>query len=151
MTGVQTCALPIYFKIIGTEQRTNREVVEFVCAESPFGAVILNPKAGSTAKFEGMDCIGAKGVGINCTVNSKDAILAGLKPILSNVGKTCDPTDYRVLGPGSSDGEIVEVKCSAAQEGYIIDVPADRAKSIKTMTCTQAAKGYDTCAIPGNK
>lgn len=141
---------PKDFKIIGTENSTNREVVEFACAESPFGIVILNPKAGSTAKFRGMDCIGAKGVGISCTVNSKAQILAALKPILTAVGKTCEPTDYAVLGPGDTDGEVVEVKCDAGQEGYVLDLPANRAKTIQTLSCTQAARGVNRCTIAGN-
>jgi hypothetical protein len=142
---------PTDVRIVGSESGTNRDVIEIVCPERPFGLMILNPKAGSTASFRSFDCIGAKQAGIECQLMKKEEVLAKLKPILTAVGKTCDPTDYRVSGPGDTDGEVIEVKCSAGQEGYVIDVPANRAKTIKTLSCTQAARGIDPCTLPGNK
>lgn len=127
----------------------HRELVEFACPEQAWGLVALVPPAGSSAKFEQMDCISAKERAYDCGLTTKATILGLLKPILAAVGKTCDPTDYKVLGPGDL-GDSVEVKCSAGQSGYVVDLPVGRAKTAKTVTCAQAKGGVNECTIPGN-
>jgi hypothetical protein len=136
------------FKDVGHDS-AQRELVEFKCPEHAWGLVALIPAAGTSAKFETMDCISAKERAYDCTLTDKAAILANLKPILTAVGKTCDPTDYKVLGPGDF-GDTVEVKCSAGQGGFVVDLPPGRAKTAKTMTCVQAKGGVNECTIPGN-
>ncbi len=137
-------------KIIGKETKAGRDVIEFKCPEQAYGLVAMIPGAGSTAKFESMDCLTAAVRALKCTLNDKAAILTKLQGILTAVDKVCTPSDYKVLGPGDTDGELVEIKCGAGESGYVVDLPANRAKTIKTMTCVQAARGYNKCEIPGN-
>jgi hypothetical protein len=137
------------FHQLGTETRSKRDVVEFKCPERPWGLVALFPQAGSASKFEQMDCITAAVRAVTCTLLDKTVALGKLKAILTAVDKVCDPTDYKVIGPGDF-GEVVEVKCSAGQSGYVVDLPAGRAATKKTMSCAQAKGGINECTIPGN-
>ncbi|MBS0295563.1 MAG: hypothetical protein JSR45_04570 [Proteobacteria bacterium] len=142
---------PTDFRVIGKEPRTKRDVVEFRCPEQPAGLLTLILTPGATGKFEKMDCFTAKERGLDCALTSKAELLARLKPILTAIDKVCTPTDYRMVSPDDGDGDIVEVKCSAGESGYILDLPGNRAKTIKTLSCAQAAKGnVDKCEIPGN-
>lgn len=136
------------FHDIGLES-SKRELVEFKCPEHPWGLVALFPQSGSTAKFEQMDCISAGIRAVKCTLLDQTVVLAKLKDILGAVGKTCDPTEYKVIGPGDF-GDTIEVKCGAGQPGFVLDIPASRAKTAKTMTCAQAKGGINECTIPGN-
>jgi hypothetical protein len=141
---------PTDFRVIGKEPRTQRDVVEFKCPEQSAGLLTLIVGAGSTGRFEKMDCFTAKERGLECALTTKAELLTRLTPILVAIEKKCTPTDYRMVGPGETDGDILEVKCSAGEQGYILDLPASRAKTIKTLSCTQAARGLDKCEIPGN-
>ncbi len=137
--------------IIGKDPRTKRDVVEFKCPEQPWGLVAVIPGAGATGQFEHYDCIGAQERTVDCTLNKKSDILNNFKPILTAIEKVCEPVDYKAHGPDDGDGDEVEVKCGGGQPGYILDLPATREKTIKTLTCEQAGRGDDKCIIPGNK
>lgn len=142
---------PTDFRVIGKEPRTKRDVVEFRCPEQPTGLLTLIVTAGATGKFEKMDCFTAKERGLDCSLTTKAELLSHLKPILTAIDKVCTPTEYRMISPDDGDGDIVEVKCSAGESGYILDLPGNRAKTIKTLSCAQAARGnVDKCEIPGN-
>ena len=136
--------------IYGKDQRTNRDIVEFKCPEQPFGLVAVIPGAGATGKFEHYDCLGAAGRTIVCQLTSKSEILAKLKPIFVAIERPCDPQDFAMHGPDEGDGDYVEVKCGAGQGGFIIDLPENRAKTIKTIPCENANKGDDKCLLPGD-
>jgi hypothetical protein len=113
--------------------------------------VAVIPVAGATGQFEHYDCLGASERTVDCNLTKKEQLLANLKPILTAIEKVCEPVDYRMHGPDDGDGDVVEVKCGGGQQGYILDLPASRAKTIKTLSCEQAARGDDKCIIPGNK
>ncbi|HWE44662.1 MAG TPA: hypothetical protein VG407_01430 [Caulobacteraceae bacterium] len=136
--------------IYGKDKRTNRDIVEFKCPEQPFGVVAVIPGAGSTGKFDHYDCLGAAERALDCQLTPKKELLARLKPILVAIGKTCEPTDFAMHGPDDGDGDLVEVKCGGGQPGYILDLPPDRSKTIKTIPCAIAARGEDKCTIAGN-
>jgi hypothetical protein len=138
------------FRVVGRENAANRDVVEFRCPERPAGLIAMIPGSGSTAKFEQMDCFSAGGRSLTCELTDKPAMLAMLKKILTAVDKVCDPSEFRVVGADETDGDYVEVKCGAGQQGYVVDLPPSRAKTNKTLTCTQAARGINKCTIPGN-
>jgi hypothetical protein len=142
---------PTDFTVIGKEPRTGRDAVEFKCPEQPNGLVALIPGAGATGKFESFDCFGASERTVECSLTKKPILLGNLKTILTAIEKTCEPTEFQVHGPDDTDGDLVEVKCAAGQSGYILDLPPDRSKTIKTLSCEQASRGYDKCMIAGNK
>jgi hypothetical protein len=125
-------------------------VVEFNCAEQPWGLVAVIPAAGGAGKFEHYDCLGAAERAIDCQLTSKKDILEKLKPIFAVIERPCDPQAFQMHGPDEGDGDYVEVKCGKGQGGFILDLPANRAKTIKTLTCEEANRTDDKCMIPGN-
>jgi hypothetical protein len=147
-----TCNFGTNYQLLGKEPKTGRDVVEFSCpAEHPAGlvAMIVGPTA--HGKFEAYDCFGARFLGTECSLTKKQQLLANLKPVFAAIQRTCDPVDYQVHYPDDAgNGSIVEVKCGGGQPGFILDLPMDAPKTIKTLTCEIAARGDDKCQIPGN-
>jgi hypothetical protein len=136
--------------IYGKEPATKRDVVEFKCAEQPWGLVAVIPGAGATGRFEHYDCLSAAERTIVCQLTTKAEILAKFVPILTAIEKQCEPTEFQMHGPDETDGDYVEVKCGKGQSGYILDLPADRSKTKRTLSCEQAGRTDDKCMIPGN-
>lgn len=136
--------------IYGKEPSTKRDVVEFKCPEQPFGVVAVIPGAGATGRFEHYDCLSALERTIDCQLTTKKEILEKFKPIFAAIQRPCDPQAFQMHGPDEGDGDYVEVKCAAGQGGFILDLPANRLKTIKTIPCENANKGDDKCLIPGD-
>ncbi len=136
--------------IYGKEPSTKRDVVEFKCPEQPFGLVAVIPGAGATGRFEHYDCLSALERTIVCQLTPPKEILDKLKPIFTAIERPCDPVAFQMHGPDEGDGDYVEVKCGPGQGGFIIDLPANRSKTKKTIPCDIANKGDDKCIIPGN-
>ena len=125
--------------------------MEFKCPEQPFGLVALIPGPGATGKFEHYDCLGAAERTIVCQLTTKAEILNKFRPILTAIEKQCDPSEFQMHGPDEGDGgDYVEVKCGKDQSGYILDLPPDRSKTKRTLSCEQAGRTDDKCMIAGN-
>jgi hypothetical protein len=143
---------PTESKVQGNDARTNRDAVEFKCANKPFGLLAMIPAPGSTGKFAALDCLSAKAqFAVDCTLTPKPALLAGFKTILTAIDKVCTPTDFLMVGPDDGDGDLVEIKCGPGESGYVLDLPASRAKTIKTLTCEMEGRSGNPCLIAGNK
>ena len=136
--------------IYGKEPKTNRDLVEFKCPEQPFGLIAVIPGAGATGRFEHYDCLGAAERTIECQLTTKKEILEKFKPIFAAIDRPCDPQAFQMHSPDEGDGDYVEVKCGPGQGGFILDLPANRSKTIKTIPCENANKGDDKCTIPGD-
>lgn len=139
------------FRLIGTDTRNNREVVEFACSDRPSGLVIFVPAA-ANGKFEAMDCITSTLYAARCELTPRTALHTVLANAITAGGKACQVSDFRVLGPSAEpDGEVLEVACGAGEPGYITDVPASRVKYRRAQTCAvSASRGGDRCTLAGN-
>lgn len=144
----QSCAMT-GFRRIGFEERNKRDVVELGCSDRAAGMVAFVPASGAP---QVMDCLTAESRALKCELTPRASIQAVLTAALTASGKTCDVVNYKVLGPSTGDGEVVEVACSGGEKkGYIVDLPASRAKANKTLTCQQAlTRPDDKCALPEN-
>ena len=136
--------------IYGKEPSSKRDVVEFKCPEQTFGVVAVIPGPGATGRFEHFDCLSALERTIECQLTTKKDILEKFKPIFAAIQRPCDPVAFQMHGPDEGDGDYVEVKCGPGQGGFILDLPANRLKTIKTIPCENANKGDDKCLIPGD-
>jgi hypothetical protein len=140
---------PQDYREIGEETGFKRSVIEFKCPERPAGLVAFIPQAGSTKKFESMDCLTAEGRNLKCSFASREAILAMLEQSVKAGGKTCGVTGYNIHGP-SMNGDIVEVACTGMR-GWVMDLPTARGKPALIEDCKRAALSGDRCVMAENK
>jgi hypothetical protein len=143
------------FNVIGTQESSKRDYVEFKCPEHPWGLVGFVPQAGSTAGVSVTDCFLVKTRNRTCTITTDDMLKAQLDKLikLAEPKKGCDIKDVKYLGESSGveGGLIAEIAC-VNKRGYIVVVEKDR-NSISLATPCHIAKAHkdpQQCTIAGN-
>lgn len=152
--GGYPCTVKDY-EVIGTQESTKRDYIEFTCPEQPFGLIGFIPQEGSTAALRVNDCfidqVGRK----SCTLTTPEVLLAQVDKLIkvAKPDKGCDVSEIRYIGESDSidAGVIAEVACKN-KRGYIVIIAADRQSLITAIPCTiaKAHKEDQQCEIPGN-
>lgn len=143
------------FNVVGTQESSKRDYVEFKCPEQKWGLIGFVPQPGSTAGTRVTDCfidqVGHK----SCTFVTADQLKAQWDVLIKAAEPTkgCDVADVRYIGEsqGVDKGVIAELACKN-KRGYIVVVNADRTK-LETQTPCRIAKEHkdeQQCTIPGN-
>ncbi|MBW8880806.1 MAG: hypothetical protein JF615_05075, partial [Asticcacaulis sp.] len=116
------------YNLIGTQEGTKRDYVEFTCPEQPFGLVGFVPQPGSTSATRVTDCFMDQVSRKACTLTTPAVLMKQLDKLIkiAKPDKGCDVKDARYIGEseGVEDGVIVEIAC-ANKRGYIAVVSAD--------------------------
>ncbi|HEY0052509.1 MAG TPA: hypothetical protein VGB49_03765, partial [Caulobacteraceae bacterium] len=74
-------------------------------------------------------------------------LLASLTRAMTADGKPCEVTNFRALGVGQDNGDVVELKC-ASGSGFIAEIPQDRARAGRVLTCAVSVqRGGDACEL----
>lgn len=143
------------FNVVGTQESTKRDYVEFKCPEQPWGLIGFVPQAGSTAGVSVMDCFQVKARNRTCTLTTDDMLKAQVDKLIKvrEPNKNCDVKEVRWIGEseGVENGMIAEIAC-VNKRGYIAVISGDR-KSIVDSTPCRIAKsrgGEQQCTIAGN-
>ncbi|MFN3228666.1 MAG: hypothetical protein ACK41P_02310 [Asticcacaulis sp.] len=139
------------FRVIGTENSTNRDLVELKCSDKPTGLVGPFPQAASKAKFEYYDCLAVQRRGHKCSLTEDAALKSHLDMLIKANKKDCDVSAYRVIGASvNENGTVFEIACTN-KRGYIAELITYQDKFLATIPCAESAKqGGDKCEIPGN-
>ncbi len=143
------------FNVIGTQESSKRDYVEFKCPEQAWGLIGFVPQAGSTAGVSVTDCFLVKTRNRTCSITTDDMLKAQLDKLikLAEPKKGCDIKEVKYLGESSGveGGLIAEIAC-VNKRGYIIVVEKDR-NSISIATPCHIAKAHrdpQQCTIAGN-
>ncbi|ESQ76815.1 hypothetical protein [Asticcacaulis sp. AC402] len=159
MTGVlkaagQACTVKDY-NIIGTQESTKRDYVEFTCPEQPFGLIGFVPQPGSDSQTRVYDCFLDQAARKMCTIVTPDKLMKQLDKLIkvAKPDKACDVKEVRYIGESSSTEQAVlaELAC-VNKRGYIVVVAPDRQTLLEAIPCTvaKAQKLDSVCEIPGN-
>ncbi len=153
--GGLTCTVQDY-NVIGTQESTKRDYIEFKCAENPWGVIGFVPQADSTSSLSVDDCFIDQTRRKQCTFVTPDQLKAQVDKLIkvAEPTKGCDVSDVRYIGESSGvdKGVIVEVACKN-KRGYIGVITADRTKFADTPTACRIAKAHkdeQQCQIAGN-
>jgi len=143
------------FNVIGTQESSKRDYVEFKCPEQKWGLIGFVPQPGSTAGTRVTDCfldqVGHK----SCSFVTPDQLKAQWDVLIKAAEPTkgCDVSDVRYIGEsqGVTNGVIAELACKN-KRGYIVVVNAERTKLEQQTPCRIAKehKEEQQCTIPGN-
>lgn len=143
------------FNVIGSQENTKRDYVEFKCPEQPWGLIGFVPQPGSTAGVSVTDCYLVKTRNRTCTLTTDDMLKGQLDKLIkiAEPKKGCDIKEVKYLGEsaGVEGGLIAEIAC-VNKRGYIIVVEKDR-NSISLATPCHIAKAHkdpQQCTIAGN-
>ena len=143
------------YSVVGTQEQTKRDYIEFKCKEQPWGLIGFVPQPGSTATLRVNDCFIDQTNRKSCTFTTEATLRAQLDKLIkvAQPGKDCDISDVRYIGEsdGIEGAVIVEIAC-ANKRGYIAVVAANR-NSIADSTPCKIAKSHKDpvqCEIPGN-
>lgn len=138
------------FKVFGTQTNTNRDLIEFQCAEQPFGLMSFIPNPGSTSTADVFDCYSAAGRNRPCELVTQDVLVKNIDALTKAESKDCDVQQVRYVGVADEDAVVVEIACTN-KRGYIADVLKSRKGFGAIVSCNIAKnRGYETCTIPGN-
>lgn len=129
-------------RIVGSISESKVDVYEYGCKDGPGGIVDL-PQLGSTAKVEYRSCLMNSDSKNPCTFTTKDQIIAGFKPVITQADAKCVVSDLRFVGISSGkDGYFYEVGCSN-QPGFIVLTGNDN--SFKRIVPCGSAAGIGGC------
>ncbi len=149
-----TCTVSEY-NVVGTQESSKRDYVEFKCPEQPWGLIGFVPQPGSTAGVNVTDCFLDQVRHKSCTMVTPDMLKAQLDKLIKTAEpkKNCDVADVRYIGESSGveKGLIAELACKN-KRGYIVVVSGDRTK-LETDTPCRIAKAHNEeqqCQIAGN-
>ncbi|MFT4075226.1 MAG: hypothetical protein QM647_06800 [Asticcacaulis sp.] len=143
------------YTVIGTQEQTKRDYVDFKCKEQPWGLIGFVPQPGSTSTVRVNDCFIDQTSRKNCTYVTEPQLRAQLDKLIkiAQPGKNCDISDVRYIGEsdGVEGAVIVEIACSN-KRGYIAILAANRNSLTDSVPCTIAKSHKDPiqCEIPGN-
>ncbi len=141
------------FNVIGTQESTKRDYVEFKCPEQPWGLIGFVPQPGSTHKASVTDCFAAETRTRQCSITTDDMLKAQLDKLIkvAEPKKGCDIKEVRYIGEMEGDAVLAEIAC-VNKRGYIILLEKDRNSISATRPChlAKAHKDANQCAIPGN-
>ena len=141
--------------VIGTQESTKRDYVEFKCAEQPWGLIGFVPQPGSKSDVNVTDCFLDQTRHKSCTFVTVAQLQAQVDKLIkvAEPGKNCDVKDVRWIGESADTpgAVIVEIACSN-KRGYIGVISADRTKMLGADPCRLAATHGDQqkCTIPEN-
>ena len=152
-TAGKTCNVSDY-NIVGSQDSTHRDYVEFKCPEQPWGLIGFVPQAGTQSDVSVTDCFMDQVRHKSCTLTTVDQLKAQIDKLIKAAEPTkgCDTKDVRYIGEAESpEGAlIVEVAC-VNKRGYIGVINPERTK-IDADPCRLAAAHHDAqkCTIPEN-
>jgi len=152
--GGYTCTVSA-FNLIGQQESTKRDYIEFTCPEQPWGLVGFVPQPGSPSSLHVKDCFIEQSTRADCTLTTEAQLKAQLDKLIKikEPGKNCDVSQVRYIGE-SADQEnalIAELAC-VNKRGYIVVVAPDRNSLLDSTPCKLAkAHGLgQECTIPDN-
>lgn len=141
------------FNVIGTQENTKRDYVEFKCPEQAWGLIGFVPQVGSTASASLVDCFSAKTRTRQCSITNDDMLKAHLDKLIkiAEPKKGCDIKDVRYIGETDDNALLAEIAC-VNKRGYIIMLEKDRNTISATRPCHLAKthKDVNQCTIAGN-
>lgn len=144
-----TCTVNDY-TVLGTQTGTNRDLIEFQCADKAYGLMAFIPNPGSTSEADIFDCYTAAGRNRACTYVTEDTLLKNIDALTKAENKDCDVKEIRYAGIADDDAVILEIACTN-KRGYIADLLKSRKGFGAIVSCNIAkSRGYETCTIPGN-
>ncbi|MFT4091740.1 MAG: hypothetical protein QM645_13480 [Asticcacaulis sp.] len=145
----QTCTVTD-FNVYGTQTNTNRDLIEFKCAEQTYGLMGFIPNQGSTSQADVFDCYTAAGRNRACEYVAADVLVKNIDALTKAENKDCDVQEVRYAGIADEGAVIVEIACTN-KRGYIADLLKSRKAFGAIVSCNIAkSRGYETCSIPGN-
>ncbi len=140
--------------VVGSQESTHRDYVEFKCPEQPWGLIGFVPQPGTKSDVTVTDCFMDRVRHKSCTLTTEAQLQAQIDKLIkiAEPGKGCDVKEVRYIGEAESpeNALIVEVACSN-KRGYIGVITPDRNK-IDADPCRLAAAHHDAqkCTIPEN-
>jgi len=143
------------YNVVGTQEQTKRDYIEFKCKEQPWGLIGFVPQPDSTSTLRVNDCFIDQTSRKSCTFVTEPQLRAQLDKLIkiAQPGKDCDISDVRYVGEsdGIEGAVIVEIAC-ANKRGYIGILAANRNSLTDTVPCRIAKSHGDPvqCEIPGN-
>ncbi len=152
-TAGKTCNVSDY-NVVGSQDATHRDYVEFKCPEQPWGLIGFVPQPGTQSDVNVTDCFTDQVRHKSCTLTTAAQLQAQLDKLIKAAEPTkgCDTKAVRYIGEAESpEGAlIVEIAC-VNKRGYIGIVSPDRNK-IDADPCRLAAAHHDAqkCTIPEN-
>jgi hypothetical protein len=143
------------YNLIGQQESSKRDYVEFKCPEKKWGLIGFVPQPGSTAGVRVNDCFVDQLSRKSCTYVTPDMLKAQWDALIKAAEPTkgCDVAQVRYIGESGNvpDGVIAELACKN-KRGYIATVNADRSK-LEIQTPCRIAKAHndpEQCKIEGN-
>ncbi len=143
------------FNVVGTQEQTKRDYIEFKCKEQPWGLIGFVPQPGSTSTLRMNDCFIDQTNRKSCTLVAEPTLRAQLDKLIkvAQPGKECNISDVRYIGEsdGIEGAVILEIAC-ANKRGYIAILSAKRDKLTDSVPCKIAKSHGDPvqCTIAGN-
>ncbi|MFT3998090.1 MAG: hypothetical protein QM667_11855 [Asticcacaulis sp.] len=152
LTALKVSCTISEFNIMGVENSTKRELVEFKCPEHKFGLVALLQADGATVAPETMDCFTLTARRRECTFVTRAQLDQQINTLIKTVKQDCDVKQVSYLGRSDiEDGVLVEIAC-VNKRGYIADIAKTRVAFNDAVPCAIArSRKYDLqCQIPEN-
>ncbi|ESQ83385.1 hypothetical protein AEAC466_14140 [Asticcacaulis sp. AC466] len=144
------------YNVVGTQEQTKRDYIEFKCQQQPWGLIGFVPQPGSTSSLKLSDCfVEATSVRKGCTLTTTEVLNAQIDKLIkvAQPGKDCDVGEVRYIGQSDSNENavLIEVACKN-KRGYIGALSPDRKKLIDTVPCKIAKAHKDPlqCEIKDN-
>ncbi|MGA9659986.1 MAG: hypothetical protein WBQ60_12940 [Asticcacaulis sp.] len=143
------------YTVLGTQEGTKRDYIEFKCADRPWGLIGFVPQVGSTSSLRVNDCFIDQSGRKDCTFVKESDLRAQLDKLIKikEPAKNCDVSDVRYIGESDGiEGALVAELACANKRGYIVVVSADRNSIAESTACVLAKSHNDPvqCTIPNN-
>ncbi len=149
-----TCNVTDY-NLIGQQESSKRDYVEFKCPEQKWGLIGFVPQPGSSAGVRVNDCFIDQLSRKSCTYVTADQLKAQWDVLIKAAEPTkgCDVAEVRYIGESSAvpSGVIAELACKN-KRGYIVVASTDRTKLELDTPCriAKAHKDEQQCEIKDN-
>jgi len=143
------------YNLIGQQESSKRDYVEFKCPEQKWGLIGFVPQPGSTAGTRVNDCFIDQLSRKSCTYVTADQLKAQWDVLIKAAEPTkgCDVAQVRYIGESANltNGVIAELACKN-KRGYIAVVNSERTKLELTTPCriAKAHNDPEQCQIEGN-
>ena len=143
------------YNLIGQQESSKRDYVEFKCPEQKWGLIGFVPQPGSTAGVRVNDCFIDQLSRKSCTYVTADQLKAQWDVLIkaAEPTKNCDVSEVRYIGESSAinNGVIAELACKN-KRGYIVVANAARTKLELDTPCRIAKAHNDEqqCQIKDN-
>ncbi|MDV6329769.1 hypothetical protein [Asticcacaulis sp. 201] len=143
------------YNVVGTQEQTKRDYIEFKCKEQPWGLIGFVPQTGSKSALKAYDCFMDATVRKSCTLTTTTTLTAQVDKLIkiAQPGKDCDVGEVRYIGESDSveNAVLVEVACKN-KRGYLGVLSPDRNKLTDSVPCkiAKAHKDPIQCEIKDN-